>query len=114
MRCKTYPFFARGGERFVGAVRMTRVSAVHISQHQFGRGAREIILELGRDERAPARLCVQFEHLPTPVRAKDVTHSDCPDFSRNPRQRDVFDVEAAIEKERKPWRELIDWHAPRA
>src|SRR5438067_1602552 len=114
MRCKTYPFFARGGERFVGAVRMARVGAVHISQHQFRRGAREIILELGRDERAPARLRVQLEHLPARVRAKDVTHSDRPDFSRNPRQRDVFDVEAAIEKEREPWRELIDRHTPRA
>ena len=114
MRGKTNPFFARRGERFVGAVRMTRVGAVHISQHQFRRGAREIIFELGRDERASARLRVQLEHLPARVRAKHVTHSDRPDFSRNPRQRNVFDVEAAIEKEGKSWRELIDRHAPRA
>src|SRR6266436_5792900 len=111
---ESYPFFARGSEWFIGAIRMTRVGTVHVGQYQFRRRAREIILELSRNKRAPARLRVQLEHLPARVRAKHVTHSYRPDFSRNPRQRDVFDVEAAIEKERKPWSELIDWHAPRA
>src|SRR3989442_13400555 len=93
---------------------MTRVSAVHVSQYQLGRGASEIIFELSGDKRAPARLRVQLEHLPARIRAKDISHPDRPNFSRDPSERDVFDVEAAIEEERKPGRELIDWHTARA
>src|SRR5438105_4884910 len=55
---------------------------------------------------------MQLEHLSARVRAKDFTHPDRPDFSRNPSERDVFYVESAIETERKPRRELIDRDTP--
>ena len=48
------PFFARRGERLVRAVGVTRVGAVHVGEHQLGRGARQVVLELGGDERASA------------------------------------------------------------
>src|SRR5437764_11725233 len=42
--------------------------------------------------------------------AKYVAHPDRPDFSRYPRERDVFHVQSAIEEERQSWTELIDRH----
>ena len=101
VRGKPNPFFARRGEWFVGAVGMTRVGAVHVGQHQFRRRPGEIVFEFSRDKGTPARLRVQFEHLPARVRAKDVTHSDRPNLSRNQGERDVFNVESAIEEEGK-------------
>src|SRR2546430_5605700 len=54
---------------------------------------------------------MQFVKLPFRSRAKDLTHSNRPDASRDSRKRDVFDIETAIEKERKPRPELIDWNS---
>src|SRR5947208_1827728 len=51
---------------------------------------------------------MQFEKLPTRARAKPIAHADRPDAPRHASQRDVFGVESAIEKERKPRAELID------
>src|ERR1700716_1807655 len=87
---------------------MRRVCRVHVSEHQFRGGAREVVLEFRRDQRATAGLRVQLEHLPAWPGAKRVAHADRPDSARYTRQRDVFDVEAAIEKEGKARTELLD------
>src|ERR1700730_18033607 len=87
---------------------MRRVCRVHVSEHQFRGGAREVVLEFRRDQRATAGLRVQLEHLSARSGAEGVAHPNGPDPSRYTRQRDVFDVEAAIEKEGKARTELLD------
>ena len=79
VRGESDPLFARRGEWFVRAVRVTRIRAVHVREHQFGRGAREIIFKLRRDQRTPTRLGVHLEHLRLRPRAECIAHSDCPD-----------------------------------
>src|SRR2546430_4830762 len=107
------PFFAWSRERFVRAVRVTRIGRVHVSEHQFGSGAGEIIFKFRGDQRSPAGLGVQFIELTFWSGAKYLAHSDCPDAPRNARERDVFDIESAIEKERESRAELIDWNFAR-
>ena len=51
---------------------------------------------------------VQFEQLRSRARAENIAHPDRPDAARDARERDVFHVESAIEKERKARPELID------
>src|ERR1700719_1050668 len=90
---------------------MARIGRVHVRENQFGRGAGEIVLKLGGNERSAAGLDVQFIKLRFWSSAKHFAHADRPDSARNSRQRDVFDVESAIEKERKSRAELIDWNS---
>src|ERR1700736_6618946 len=92
---------------------MARVRAVHVGEHQFRGRAREVVFKLSRDERTPAGLGVELEHLGARAGAENVAHSDRPNFSRDTREGDVFDIEAAIEKEGKPRAKLIDWNAAR-
>ena len=87
---------------------MARIRSVHVSEHQLRGRAREIIFEFRRDERSPAGLRVQFVKLRARSCAKHVAHADRPDSSRDASERDVFRVEAAIEKERETRPELID------
>src|ERR1700730_1961436 len=46
--------------------------------------------------------------------AEHDTHADRPDSSRDARHRNIFGIEAAIEKEGKPRPELIDRNSPRS
>ena len=48
------------------------------------------------------------------TRAEHVAHPDRPDAARHTRERDVFGVESAIEKERKARPELIDRDSARS
>src|SRR5260370_4495083 len=113
MRGEPNPFFARCGERLIRAVGVTRIGRIHVSEYQFRRGAGEIIFKLRGDERSPAGLGVQFVKLCFRSGTKDFAHSNRPNASRDARDRNVFNVEAAIEKERKPWPELIAWNSAR-
>src|SRR5205814_9498823 len=90
---------------------MARIRSVHVSEHQLRGRAREIIFEFRRDERSPAGLRVQFVKLRARSCAKHVAHADCPDSSRDASERDVFRVDAAIEKERETWPAVIDRNA---
>src|SRR3981081_331427 len=92
---------------------MARVGGVHVSEHQFGGGSGEIVFEFRGDERSAARLRVQFIKLRFRSGAEHVTHANRPNAPRYARERDVFDIEPAIEEEGKPWPELIDWNAAR-
>src|SRR5947207_8666971 len=87
---------------------MARIRSVHVSEHQLRGSAREIIFEFRRDERSPAGLRVQFVKLRARSCAKHVAHADRPDSSRDASERDVFRVEAEIEKERETRAELSD------
>ena len=92
---------------------MGRVRRIHVSEYQFRRCAREVVFEFRGNKRSAAGLCVQLEHLPARSGAKRVAHADRPDPARNASQSDVFDVQSAIEKERKPRPELIDRNSAR-
>src|SRR5207244_11043825 len=97
----------------IRAVGVTRISRIHVSEYQFRRGAGEIIFKLRGDERSPAGLGVQFVKLCFRSGTKDFAHSNRPNASRDAPERHVFNVEAAIDKERQPSPELIDWHPAR-
>src|SRR5207244_3232346 len=108
MRGEPNPFFAQCGGRLMRAVGVPRIGRIHVSEYQFRRGSGEIIFKLRGDERSPAGLGVQFVKLCLRSGTKDFAHSNRPNASRDARERNVFNVEAAIEKEREPRPELID------
>ncbi len=101
------PFFARRGEWLVGAIGMAGVGGVHVRENQLRRRAGEVVLELGGNQRATAGLRMQFEKLRLRPGAEHVAHADGPNATGNPRQRYVFGIQPAIEKERQPRPELI-------
>src|SRR2546423_14297815 len=92
---------------------MARVGGVHVGKHQFGGGAGEIIFELRRNQRSAASLGVQFIKLRFRSSGKHIAHPNRPNAPRDARERDVFNIESAIEKEREAWAELIDWNSAR-
>ena len=79
-------FLAGRGERLVGAVAVAGVRGVHVRQHQLDRRAREVVLELGGDERSAAGLRVQLEQLRARFGVEDVAHADRPDLSADTRR----------------------------
>src|SRR5438093_9795988 len=95
------------GERFVGAVAVTGVGGIEVGQQQFESGAGEIVLELLRDQGPAAGLRVELEPLRGGVGAKDVAHPNRPELAANARQRQILDVQSAIEEERKARAELV-------
>src|SRR6266699_57471 len=101
LRRETDIFLARCRERFVRAVAVTGVSPVDVGEHQFDRGAGEVVFEFLRDERTAAGLRVQFEQLRPRVSAECLAHPDRPKFAANSRQRHILDVQPAIEEERQ-------------
>src|SRR5436309_1331975 len=99
MRRQSDPFFAWSREWFVSAVRVTRIGAVHVGKHQLRSCPGQIVLKLSCDQRASAGLGMQLEHLRALAGAEYISHSDRPNFPRNSGQRDVFDIQSAIQEE---------------
>ena len=81
--------------------------AFDVGQHQFDRGAGQIVLEARGDERSAAGLRVQLEALRAVVGAEHIAHADRPDLAADAGQRQVFHVQPAVEKERQPRAERV-------
>ena len=95
-------FLGRRREGLVGAVAVAGIGSVQVREHQLDGGAGEVVLELGRDERAAARLRVELEHLGLRAGPVAVAHADRPDAPAGAAEHEVLDVEAAIQEEREP------------
>ena len=107
MRGEADVFLARRREGFVGAVAVAGVGGVDVREQQLDRSAREIVFELMRDERAATGLRVDFETLRALAGTEDIAHADGPELPAHAGEREVFDVESAIEEEGKPRAETI-------
>ncbi len=85
MRRQTHVFLARSGERLIRAVAVAGIGRIGARQQQLEGGAREIVFELVRDQRAAARLAVHLEQLRRRAGAEHVAHPDRPKLSANAR-----------------------------
>src|SRR5438105_13891459 len=93
---------------------MRGVGRIHVSENQFRCGAGEIVFEFGGNERTAAGLGVQLEHLTARSGTERIAHADRPDPARNTRERDVFDIESAIQEEGESRTKLINWNSARS
>src|SRR2546427_12410699 len=87
------------------------VGVVELGHQQLDCRAGEVVLELGGDQRTSAGLRVQLQQLRARVGLENVTHADGPDAPAHATEDEVFDVQPAIEEERKSRAKLVNVQA---